>query len=655
MTLDSLLEKIHLPLVAAGLLLVAGTWYAGKSGIDRVLGSDARLAAHELAADLESAVPDLAAVMGGAAPGPAARQSLASAGNAGNILGFSLFGPGGDLLIASDDPAGIRNDTRRPIAADVLAGGSGRTAITSRYDGASPVHTATAIVPLVLHGRVAGALEVAMDVTRRHAALQREFFWTFLQIIALTSTAFLLPMAAYVQRSRQHARTAERLSFATRHDDLTDLLNRSSFNRIVKAQMAGGLGNARRFNLHFVDLDRFKDVNDTYGHSTGDELLRTVARRLATLAGSGAHVCRLGGDEFALFEPATDESVEPDRLSRRIVRALSSPFLLEEHDVHIGASVGVARYPEDADNLNGLIKAADIALYEAKHNGRGRAVVYDPTLEDARRIRLAIESRLRVAVADEEFELHYQPLYDTHGSSLRGFEALLRLKDIDGRDIPPTVFIPIAEDMGLIEEIGTWVLNIACRAASLWPDNLGVAVNLSPLQFTDGDIVEKIRSALDDTGLEPHRLEVEITEGILMADTDRVMAQLAEIKALGVSIALDDFGTGYSSLSYLWKFPFDKIKIDRSFISDLASNSPKSREVMDTIVALGRVLDLRVTAEGVETVSQMDALRDLHVDYVQGFYYGRPMPMAELGPIILKGSCDDPDGDDELVGFAAAS
>jgi EAL domain-containing protein (putative c-di-GMP-specific phosphodiesterase class I) len=312
------------------------------------------------------------------------------------------------------------------------------------------------------------------------------------------------------------------------------------------------------------------------------------------------------------------------------------PFALGPVEVSIGASVGTSLHPVDGGSRERLLMASDLALYAAKRAGRGRSCRFTPEIEQEYRERIALETRLRQAVETEDFELFYQPLYATDGTTLRAFEALLRMKDSDGSIIAPAVFIPVAEELRLIDRIGRWVMREACRTATLWPDELCVAVNLSPLQFLGGGLAQTVRTVLAETGLDPKRLELEMTESVLLEKPEEILLQLHAIKAMGVSIALDDFGTGYSSLSYLWRFPFDTLKVDGSFMAGLSDPNSRSREVLDTIVALGRVLNLHITAEGVETREQIEILQTLRCDFVQGYLLGRPVASTEVASVILS-------------------
>jgi predicted signal transduction protein with EAL and GGDEF domain len=331
--------------------------------------------------------------------------------------------------------------------------------------------------------------------------------------------------------------------------------------------------------------------------------------------------------------------VEAEALAQRIITTLRQPFSINGQTARVGASVGIAMAPADAIDMAQLMQRADLALYKAKADGRNCVRFFTPQLDVDNQARLELESALRDAVANDGFDLHFQPVYDSATKQLVGFESLLRLRKYTGNNAPsPTVFIPLAEDLGLIGDIGRWVLREACRAATTWPEHLTVAVNLSPAQFASDNVCDVVAAALQETGLKPERLEIEITEGLLLGDTEAVMQQLRRLKALGVAIVMDDFGTGYSSLSYLWRFHFDKIKIDQSFMNGLDEADSNAETIIKTIVALGRSLQMQVTVEGVETDPQARFVRGLAADQVQGFYFGRPVPATDVAADVLADS-----------------
>jgi diguanylate cyclase (GGDEF)-like protein len=556
----------------------------------------------------------------------------------GNMFRYKLFDRDGKARFVSDQQNWGKTDASQladhnPAALGVLK--TGQPYIDARKgDGVTrPRIYAEAYVPLVRDGRPIGILEIYIDHTALATRLRGELFWSMLKVCGLTGLGFLIPMMAYLGQSRINEESGRRIAHLARHDDLTGMMNRNAFSHLVAEMIADG----RPFALHYVDLDRFKDVNDTLGHGVGDALLREVSTRLTDVVFDIGHVGRLGGDEFAVVHRMPDSSGnEHERIGQMIVRKLSRSFALGEHYVQIGASVGTALSYRDGKEVEALLRAADVALYCAKESGRGVALTYDPVMEEGRKARLALERRIREAVAQSDFELHYQPLYLNDGVTLSGFEALLRMRDAEGNPVSPAIFIPIAEELNLIDAIGRWVLREGCTQAALWPDHLKIAINLSPAQFESGELVATVISTLSRAQLLAHRLELEVTESLLMQDSEAIIDQLHALKQLGLSIALDDFGTGYSSLSYLWRFPFDMLKVDRSFMTDLTDKSSKSREILNTIVALGRVLNLEITAEGVETEAQSAVLRDMNFDIVQGFLLGRPAPVQDLAGIILR-------------------
>ena len=427
----------------------------------------------------------------------------------------------------------------------------------------------------------------------------------------------------------------ERINFLAHNDALTGLYNRAHFTEILNQNVSRLERYGAPFALIFLDLDHFKAVNDTYGHPAGDRLLAEVAIRLRQEVPAGSSVARLGGDEFAVIIP---KSVTPDdmtSLARSLLQSISAPYPIDGEKLKIGVSIGIAVAPRHGTRPDQLLRNVDLALYRAKEGGRNAYRVFESGMDSVARERRALEFDLRTALDGKELELFYQPLMGSIDSMPVGFEALLRWNHpIRGR-ISPAEFIPIAESTGLIKAIGEWAIREACRTAATWPSHLTVAVNLSAPQFDRDRIVDVVSMALAETGLEPHRLELEITESLLIDRPDEVLATLQRLKDLGVSIAMDDFGTGYSSLSYLLKFPFDKIKIDRSFVS--AINTDKAAcDVLRTIGSLGKSLNVRITAEGVETAEQADFLRAIACDQLQGFFFAKPLQVAEIPAFLAK-------------------
>ncbi len=427
----------------------------------------------------------------------------------------------------------------------------------------------------------------------------------------------------------------EQISHMAHHDALTDLANRIQLVKYLEDSLAALDAQDSGLAVHFIDLDRFKTVNDTLGHDAGDFLLKSVAERLRSVTREDDMVARLGGDEFVVVQTRVRRKETAEAFAQRLIDAVTTPLTFNEQPIIASMSVGVALAPLDGTDPERLLKCADLALYRAKSEGRNCTRFFVPEMDAELQARFRLETLLRDAVLHDKFVLHYQPLFEMPVRNLIGFEALIRLPAEDGTLIAPLEFIPLAEELQLIDKVGAWVLREACRTAATWPEHMTIAVNLSPAQFLAGNISDTVADALEKAGLAPHRLELEITESLLFGNSDETMAELMKLKAMGVAIVMDDFGTGYSSLSYLWKFPFDKIKIDRSFMQGFDGSGRDAETVVKTIIALGRELDMRVTVEGVETAGQAAFLDQAEGDQAQGFFFGRPIPAAEIGASIL--------------------
>jgi diguanylate cyclase (GGDEF)-like protein len=432
-------------------------------------------------------------------------------------------------------------------------------------------------------------------------------------------------------------RNEERIGYLAHTDLITGLANRPHFMEQIEAKLTGLAEGDEALGIFMLDLDHFKYVNDSFGHAAGDLLLRQAGERLQTVIGAPDVLARFGGDEFAIVHaiPRSNEETGDTRhassiaLANRILDAFKAPFDVDGHKMYVGTSIGIALAPDDGSNAEDLLKKADLALYETKATGRNGLTFFHPRMTEAVAERREMEFDMRVALARSEFELHYQPIVDVRSRAVSGVEALMRWRHPEHGLVGPARFIPLAETTGLIIPLGEWALQQACRDAMRLPADVTVAVNLSAAQFRKGNLIETIRRALTDSGLPAGRLEVEVTESVLLEkDTDHI-AMLHRLKKLGVSVALDDFGTGYSSLSYLKLFPFDKIKIDQSFIKDMAERAD-SAAIVCSVIALGRSLDITTTAEGVETKAQLELVRAAGVTLAQGYLFGKPCPFAEL-------------------------
>ena len=449
-----------------------------------------------------------------------------------------------------------------------------------------------------------------------------------------------------VRDQRERLRAETEMRRLADCDPLTGLANRQRFNDTLEQMITSRRVDGRDFALLSLDLDRFKYVNDAHGHAAGDALLMRVAGRLAAVVRDGTMVARIGGDEFSILAKDHGDEQGIRALADRVVEVLSRPFLIDGQIHEIGASVGVALAPGDGDTASALIRSADLALYRAKEDGRGVYRMFEPGMNARMQARRSLELALRRAAARQEFLLHYQPQVDTVTGAFVGAEALIRWMDPERGMVSPLEFIQVAEETNLIVGIGEWVLHTACAEAATWPAHLTIAVNLSPVQFRDPRLFSIVVAALEESGLAPQRLELEITESALIDDETAVLALLQGFKQLGVMISLDDFGTGYSSLSHLSRFPFDKIKIDRSFVSR-APDDRDSAAIVRAIVSLGTSLGIATTAEGVETERQRKFVADAGCDRIQGYLYARPTPAALMPsafkPVIDARTCPSSD------------
>jgi len=418
---------------------------------------------------------------------------------------------------------------------------------------------------------------------------------------------------------------------AARHDPLTTLANRVLFREHLDALLTDG--SRPDFSLLLLDLDRFKEVNDTYGHATGDELLLAVTKRLRQAVGSDDLVARLAGDEFAIIHKGNSVRGECPAIAANVLAALARPFALTDCHVVISASIGTVSAAE-GHRMSELLANADLALFRAKENGRNEAIAYAPQMHVDRRERLDLLRDLRQAVEQEDFELYYQPIINLHSGEIASFEALLRWKHPTRGFVSPAKFVGLAEESGLINTLGNWVLRQACKQARKWPDHISVAINLSPVQLRTGDIYEQTKAALKAAELPANRLTLEITETVQLEHTAAGKV-LRDLKSLGVRVSLDDFGTGYAALSYLWSFPFDLIKLDQSFVREM-HRSPECAVIVQTVLDMGDRLGIDVTAEGVETLEQLETLRQKGCAKAQGYVLGRPMPAGRVMPFILN-------------------
>ncbi|MCW3150292.1 EAL domain-containing protein [Stutzerimonas stutzeri] len=433
----------------------------------------------------------------------------------------------------------------------------------------------------------------------------------------------------------EETKAQARVQYLSQHDALTGLPNRARMRDHLENKLASLSNPESRLTVLYLDLDRFKPVNDTLGHAAGDEVLIGVAQRLKQCIRDDDLVARLGGDEFVMVLSRLGEQDDIARLCERVIAAIGEPFFYEGNKVYIGTSIGVATAPTDGRLASELLRCADIALYQAKTDGRGTWRAYSRELDQRPYDRHRQEDDLRRAIAEQQFEIYYQPRYRSEGLRINGAEALLRWRHPERGLLLPEAFIPLAEEVGVIALLGGWVLRQACREATTWPGQPVVSVNLSPLQLRHDRFLDEVKAALAESGLPAARLELEITESALLQENDDTLALLGKLKALGVRLAMDDFGTGYSSLSNLRNYPFDVIKIDNSFVGGIQQNA-EDHSIVRALIDLGRGLNLEVTAEGVETAEQLRLLQDDGCTEVQGFHMSRPLPVAALHELLAR-------------------
>lgn len=633
--------RLIIPILVIGMMLVVSSHLLVERTVDHWVQHDAEEEARSWANSFARQLDDLDAITRGVSPSEQSLSFIRNVSNMGRVFRFKIFDRSGDLRLVSDELGEIKSNGPSLVehnanAASVVSSAKPHTEVKQGTTPDRPELYAEIYLPVVVEGRAVAIIEVYVDQTVRAAHFRRDLTKTGAWLVGFAALAFSIPYGAFLFRNRQKRYADARLQFLAHHDSLTHVLNRAAFVNQLSDAMRAAEKRGESIAVHYIDLDHFKAINDSLGHSVGDALIQAFAQRACTAIKPNDLIGRFGGDEFVIAQCGITGSGQATAVAKRLVKALSEPYTLEGHDLSITLSVGCAIAPRDAYEADVLLQRADLALYYVKSSGRNGHAFYRPNMSDELQARRDLEARLKRATQEESFDLHFQPLVNSDGSSTIGFEALLRLPDDGSAYVSPAVFVPLAENMGLIPQIGAWALRKACETAMTWPESYTVAVNLSPAQFAGENIAKTVARILEETGLPANRLELEITEGLVMNDTDSVSAQLRQLKELGVAIVMDDFGTGYSSLSYLWRFPFDKIKIDRSFMQAFENSDENVESILATIVALGHSLKMRVTAEGVETPAQAAFMENLDCDQIQGFLYGRPMTADDISVRILS-------------------
>jgi diguanylate cyclase (GGDEF)-like protein len=638
----TLVSKDTLVLAVVLSLAIGGSWAVLQATVEHLLHHDAVSTARTWASYLVKNVEDLDEIAAGKKPSVDSQRFFDRVQQVGQVFRYIVYDPQGHIRLVSDDLDDDPDEdedlaVHNPEVARSIAGGSPLINVEEGQPPTRPPFFAEAYVPVVVKGKTVAIVEVYVDQTEKRNDYRNAFLVSTLALGVLMALAFGIPAVAWRRRTNEKRIAEDRAKFLAFHDSLTGLPNRAALTEKIGGALVNLHGRAETLAMHCVDIDHFKDINDTLGYETGDALIQAVAGRLRALAGTNDFVARLGGDEFVVLRAGLPVGDAALPFGHAIVQDLARPYGLAGQEVRVTASVGIAVAPENGEDVARLMKTADLALYHAKTSGRNAATVFSSAMEADLAERLRLERAIREAVAGDRFELHFQPAVQMPARRLVGFEALLRLRDENGVPIPPAVFIPIAEQIGMIGVIGAWVLREACKVAATWPSHLKVAVNLSPAQFSTGDLRQIVADALAGAGLEPRRLELEITEGLLLKDSEAVLNVLRRLKDSGVGIVMDDFGTGYSSLSYLWKFPFDKLKIDRAFMLALEAQDHENAEtIVKTIIDLGQSLNVTVTVEGVENDRQLDFVEMAGCDEIQGYYFARPLPVADIAGYILR-------------------
>ena len=599
--------------VASLILLVAGTFAAVKLTTDHLLYRQATSAAENWARYVADNVKDLEFIALGEQPSSASMEFFNWAQRVGLVYRYEIFNREGFSQLVSDrkQTALVGVSEFSPEAARSVAR---RTPIVAAQEGDGverPAFFAEAYVPVLSGERPIAVVAAFLDQTQEREAFFSTFLVAAIALCLLTALAFCLPAIAWYRRTKEKERADEQIRYLAHHDVMTGLDNRHRLSEKLQRALVSLPERGGKLALHYVDLDYFKNVNDTLGHDAGDALLQLAAERLRMAARKKDFVARIGGDEFTIVQVDASDKSEAEALAQRVIATLREPFIVKGQAVSVGASVGIAMAPTDAIDIAQLMRCADLALYKAKADGRNCARFFSSQLDVDNQARLALEQALRSAVASDGFGLEFQPIYDSVNKTLVGYEALVRLPSFGDGTTSPSVFIPIAEDIGLIGYIGRWVIRKACRAAAAWPEHLTVSVNLSPAQFSTGDVCATV-AELRTGGKRPRPAPARARDYRRLAARrhrggDGAARQAEEARRVD---RMDDFGTGYSSLSYLWRFPFDKIKIDRSFMRRRRPNG-NAETVVRTIVALGRSLNMQVTVEGVETDRTADFVRNL--------------------------------------------
>ena len=619
--------------VFGGLLGLAFVQFSAR----QLLEAEARLDAEQWSRDLARDIPGLKSLAAGGTPSAATISYLQQTQGFSPVLSFRVYDAGGLLKLWPEGASQAQSQGQAiekidPEFASALRERVPKTIIKrAGAQGEAGIYAST-ILPITDNFRTVGWLVADIDQRGRNA-----LFRSLTTRISLAAGLLLIAVSALVlwRRAYRYAQVEHTIETLARHDQLTGLFNKSAFLEEVETRMTISQRPGEQSALVLIEVSGSTAASQTHGQDAEDHIIRTVAQRLAESVAEPLEVAAMGRNVFARFISGVTDPMLVLSLVKDLTGKLGEP--VQWHDQTLAAQVhaGIALSSTDGENVTALMRSAELALHSAQEQGTPGYGFFNPDIAKDTRRKIAVQRAVATAAANQSFHLDFQPVYDIRTGAVNGFEALIRLHDPSIGAISPAEFIPIAEQMGVISSIGAWCLEEACRVAVQWPAHLVVAVNLSPFQFFTGTLINDVRNALTQNQFPSYRLEVEITEGTLLNDSELVLSQLRVLRDMGVAVALDDFGTGYSSLSYLWKFPFSKLKIDRSFVQGL-DESQSAKGILRSIIKLGHGLGLTVTAEGIETAKQFTILRDLGCDLAQGYLLDRPARIADLAAIILR-------------------
>lgn len=625
-------------IVSSGLIIVCFAAGLIKYANDAVLRQQGYTVAKDWAEQLNEKLSGIDQGLEQALSEEAIRRITTKASDTAHLSSVRLYSLDGKLLFGWTDPTVLHNIDKHNENAGITKAAAGMSVISIDHvsnSGALSVYS-DSFIPVFSKGRIVGLWHFRIDETDKAEAFKEVFQFVAGMLLFLTFFVSVSLGVIFVSRIRHQERIENHARFLALHDTTTGLHNRKHFDETLEAlgRSPGKLNNSA---LYWLDIDGFSGINDNYGRAAGDAIIKQIADDIIVATDDTDFAARVGGDQFAVLRRNVKSADDAVDFARQLIGAIKRAHDFRGKTIPANVSVGVKFTGEENIPTDEILRASKLAMYGARSNADANYCIYSDDLEAELLKKKELETELRAAMQDmSQFELYYQPQVELSTGELKGYEALIRWHHPERGLIPPIEFIPIAESVGLIVHLGRWVLTQACADAATWDDNLRVAVNISPLQFKHDDLATRVRQILEETSLAPDRLELEITESLLFDNPEEAMKMLTAIKATGVSIAMDDFGTGFSCLKHLWQFPFDKIKIDQSFVRNIGAN-PKVDSIISSTVQLGAMLGVKITAEGVETAEQAAFLRHLDCDLGQGYLYGRPEPLEESAEVFVHG------------------